>query len=414
MVVRPSSASSSDEGGNGDKGFSLFSKKASFTADDRLSLAKMTKKSNRINVLMMGNDGGRSDTMMMVSYDPDLKLVDIVSVPRDTYHEMPGRSPMKINAVFGLKGDSGGPASTAKEVGKLLGVPIDYYVSVNYEAVREIVDIIGGVEVDIPRRMKYDDPYSDPPLHIDLMAGKQVLNGDKAMQFLRWRKNNDGSGGAEGDLGRIERQQTFVKTAIKKSLGLKLPMIIPTAFKYVKTDMPVSEMIKQGSSMIGMDTTKVRSYRIPGEARMVGGASYYLHYPKATEEVMLAIYNRTGDEVAVEGTLTKMEDVVDPSKVIKDSKKTVVVPEQEEDPVVKKTEVTTGGESVAGEDVVPGADGQTVPATDSDFIPDDFVAVPDDTSLEDIGGTENPNIIIPPDAPSEQAPPADEVPPVIQ
>ncbi len=407
---------------SGDKKDDLFSsmfgsKSAEITAEDRLSLDKMAEKSNRVNVLMMGTDGGRSDTMMMVSYDPDTKLVDIVSVPRDTYYQMPGRSAMKLNAVVGLKGAQGGPTGTTREVSKVLGVPVDYYVSVDYDAVKEVVDILGGVEVEIPRRMKYDDPYCKPPLHIDLPAGKQVLDGEEAIQFLRWRKNNDGSGGAEGDLGRIARQQTFVKTAIKKALGLKLPFIVPTAFKYVKTDMPVGEMLKVGTSMIGVDMKKTRSYQIPGEAKTISGASYFLHYPKATEAVMLAIYNRNGEEPLVDGTLTKLEQVVDPSTVIKDSKKTVVeakdeAPSDKTKKDTKKATTTTDTDTDVTEE--PAIDPATLTdpvLPDNNEIPADFLEDPnaqDNTSLEDIQGT--PEAVTVPEPIPEAAPTQDVAP----
>lgn len=398
FVVKPGSEETA-EGGKSDGIFSIFNRKAEFTPEDRLDLDKMVEKSNRLNVLVMGTDGGRSDTMMMVSYDPDNQLVDIVSVPRDTYYQLPGKSPMKINAVIGLKGSQGGPEGTVREVSKVLGVPVDNYVAVDYKAVKEVVDILGGVEMDIPFRMQYDDPYCKPPLHINIPAGKQLLDGDHAIQFLRWRKNNGGAHGQEGDLGRIERQQLFVKTAIKKALGLKLPLIIPTAMKYVDTDMPVGEMVKQGSSMIGMDMKNTRSYRIPGEAKTLSGASYYLHYPVATKAVMLAIYNRTGEETPVEGTLTKLEDVVDPSKVIvKDSKKTMVEATDEETPEKKpkKTETTTDSTTIA---TTPSATGEQSNLTDE--IPADFIEDPtlyDDTSLEDIGvqEPETTPVVIPP------------------
>lgn len=410
FFIKPDKGTASSDDKDGI--LSLFSKKAEITPEDRLSLERMTEKSNRVNVLMMGTDGGRSDTMMMVSYDPDTKLIDIVSVPRDTYYQLSGKKAMKMNAVIGLKGELGGPAGTAREVSKVLGVPVDYYVSVDYKAVEEVVDILGGVEIEIPRRMKYDDPYADPELHIDLQAGKQKLNGDQAIQFLRWRKNNDGSGGAEGDLGRIERQQAFVKTAIKKALGLKLPLIIPTAFKYVKTDMPLGEMIKQGTSMIGMDMKNTRSYRIPGEAKTIGGASYYLHYPKATEAVMLAIYNRTGEETPVEGTLTKLEEVVDPSQVIKDSKKTLVEATDEEPadkPKEPEEETEAAPETAAEGEALPEGEGAAPEADtvlpDSNEIPADFLEDPnatDDTSLEDIQGSPEP---VPEAAPATDVPP---------
>lgn len=403
FVVKPGSAEA-EAGKKKDGIFSIFNQKAEFTPEDRLSLERMVKKSNRLNVLMMGTDGGRSDTMMMVSYDPDTQLIDIVSVPRDTYYQLPGKSPMKLNAVIGLKGALGGPEGTVREVSKVLGVPVDNYVSVDYKAVKEVVDILGGVEMDIPFHMEYDDPYCKPPLHINIPAGKQVLDGDHAIQFLRWRKNNGGAHGQEGDLGRIERQQLFVKTAIKKALGLKLPLIIPTAIKYVKTDMSVGDLLKQGSSMIGMDMKNSRSYRIPGEAKTINGASYYLHYPTATEAVMLAIYNRTGEETPVEGTLTKLEEVVDPSKVIiKDSKKTLVETTDEETPAkeTKKPEATTGSSTT---ETAPTTTGEQSNLTDE--IPADFVGEPnpqDNTSLEDIG-------ISDPQTVPEQAPPVEPAP----
>ncbi len=267
------------------------------SASDRLDLDIMTQKSKRLNVLLMGSDGGRSDTMMLVSFDPVSKLLDIVSVPRDTYNKLPGHdSPgsEKINAVYGFKGAEGGPEGVTRQIEKLLDVPIHYYVNVDYDAVREVVDILGGIEVDIPQRMLYDDPYADPPLHIDLQAGSQVLDGDRAIQFLRWRKNNDGEQG--GDLQRIERQHGFVKTAMKKAISLKLPQVIKASFSHLKTDMTTDKMLYYGLIAVGTDMTKMQTAMIPGEPRMIEGLSYYVHDPAATEELMLGIYNRTGEE----------------------------------------------------------------------------------------------------------------------
>lgn len=280
-----------------------FLKPDEVSESDRLDLDVMTRKSKRLNVLLMGSDGGRSDTMMLVSFDPDRKLLDIVSVPRDTYNKLPGHdSPgaEKINAVYGFKGAEGGPEGVARQIEKLLDVPVHYYVNVDYDCVREVVDILGGVEADIPNRMLYDDPYCDPPLHINLQEGNQLLNGDKAIQFLRWRKNNNGE--QQGDLQRIERQHAFVKTAMKKAMGLKLPQVIQASFKHLKTDMTVDKMLYYGVAAVGMDLGKVQSGMIPGTAQMIDGLSYYVHDPEGTENLMLDIYNRTGEEQADEST----------------------------------------------------------------------------------------------------------------
>ena len=169
--------------------------------------------------------------------------------------------------------------------------------------------------------------------------------------------------------------------------------------------------------MIGLDMKKSRSYQIPGEAKMISGASYFLHYPKATEAVMLAIYNRTGEEPLVDGTLTKLEQVVDPSTIIRDSKKTIVeaTDEKPSDKTKKdtqKTETTTSSAT----DTVPVPEGDQTntvdPALtpDSNEIPADFLGDPnaqDNTSLEDIQGVPVPDPV-PEAAP---APPAD-APPV--
>lgn len=291
------------------------------TEEDRKSLSIMTQKSARVNVLIAGTDGGRADTIMVMSYDPIRKLVDIVSIPRDTYHKMPGydgAGMYKINASYALRGDEGGIERVRKEISSMLNIPIHYTVDMNYNAVREVIDIIGGVEVNIDKRMKYDDIYSDPPLHIDFQPGVQVLDGQKAIEFLRWRKNNRGvKGYGEGDIQRIERQQQFVKDAIAKAFGLKLPMVIQAASNHIKTDMPMKQMLYYAGTSIGMDTAQMRSYRIPGTTATINHLSYFIGNPADTETMMLAIYNRQEGELPLDGTIDTLkklglEDTVTP------------------------------------------------------------------------------------------------------
>lgn len=272
--------------------------KTEITEADRTDLDIMVQKSSRVNILMMGSDGGRSDTMMLVSFDPALKLMDIISVPRDTYHPVAGHTAVgaqKLNAVYGFKGAEGGPEGVAREVEKILGVPVNYYVNIDYDAVREIVDILGGIPVTINQPMNYDDEYDDPPLHIHFEKGPVLLSGDDAVKYLRWRKNN-GEEGA-GDLGRIQRQHDFVKAAMKKAISLKLPQVIRSSFEHVKTDMKVDKMLVYGVSAMGMDMETMKSTMIPGEVTKVEELSCYIHDPEATEQMLLEIYNRTGEEL---------------------------------------------------------------------------------------------------------------------
>lgn len=262
--------------------------------DKRTDLEKAIDNSERINVLVYGIDGGRADTIMFVSYDPQDKLIDVISVPRDTYHYVPGHESAdqkKINAVYGFK-SGGGSEGLKKEVASLLNVPISYYVKVKYEGVEDIINVLGGVEITVPFDMTYDDPYADPPLHINLKKGKQVLDGNKSIQYLRWRKNNGENG--DGDIGRIARQQKFLNAAAKKAFSFKLPSVIKTAFNYVYTDMNIDEMILYGTTAVGMDLNELKTYRLPSATNDFG--KYYIHDPLQTEDMMLEIYTREKSE----------------------------------------------------------------------------------------------------------------------
>jgi len=362
-------------------------KEEKITDEDRKDLSVMTQKSARVNILLTGTDGGRSDTMMVLSYDPIRKLVDIISVPRDTYHRMPGYdSPgmHKLNAAYALKGDLGGANRTRKEIESILHIPIHYYVDVNYAAVKDVVNVLGGVEVDVPKRMKYDDPYCKPPLHIDLMPGKQTLNGDTAIQFLRWRKNNSGYG--EGDIQRIERQHQFVKNAIAKAFGIKLPEVIQTSFKYIKTDMPLDRMLYYAGTSLGFSSDNMRSYRLPGTTDTIEGLSYFIHNPKDTATMLLAIYNRTGQETPIKETITSLKQLdpsyVDtetplPEGVVKTEKPKSTSDEKKSSESTKadkneKKEPATGTDSTGTDSSTPATDGtQPDASSQSPVVPPD-------------------------------------------
>ena len=133
-------------------------------------------KGDRVNFLLLGLADGNTDTIMVASYDTVNQKVDIISVPRDTYYARSGYKSYaynKINSVYRTEGIVG----IATAVSELLyGLPINYYVIVEYDDIRKIMDAIGGVYVDVPFRMKYDDPYADPPLHIDIPQGNVKID----------------------------------------------------------------------------------------------------------------------------------------------------------------------------------------------------------------------------------------------
>lgn len=256
-------------------------------------LEKKVEESERYNVLVIGTDGARADTIMFVSFDPELKLVDLVSIPRDTYNEIPGYDKLgqkKINAVYGISDpEYGGSEGMVKAVEKVLGVPIKSYIRLNYNGVAAITEVIGGVPINVSKDMIYDDPYAEPELHINISAGSHNLKGQQAVDYLRWRKNNGEEG--EGDLPRTKRQQEFVKQAIKKSLTFKLPVVAKTAFEYVKTDLTLDEMAYYAVKAAGFNMADLETHQLPGVTKM-NGLSYYIHDADQTEQMMLDIYSR--------------------------------------------------------------------------------------------------------------------------
>lgn len=253
---------------------------------------RLKENSQRVNVLLFGTDGARSDTIMVASYDFENQIVDLISVPRDTYHYVAGHDlegQNKINAVYGFPGEEGGSLGLMNTISELLDIPIEYYVKINYNGLKAVVDVLGGVEVDVPFDMKYDDPAADPPLHIDIPQGTQVLNGEKAMEYVRWRKNNGEAG--EGDLPRIERQQEFLQLLLRKSLSYKLPTVANTVFEYVQTNMPLDRILFYAAKGIGFEMENLNRYRIPGDVSQ-DGHGFYIHDPQETEDLMIEIYSQ--------------------------------------------------------------------------------------------------------------------------
>nr|WP_312577140.1 LCP family protein [Sedimentibacter sp.] len=251
-------------------------------------LEKAIAKKGRVNILLLGLEHERTDTIMVASYDTKTKDVDVISIPRDTYCERDGfvnNANNKINSVYTVKGIEG----LEEMIKSLTGITIDKYVTIDYDGVRAAVDAVDGVEVEVPFHMKYTDPYSDPPLYIDIPEGTQTIYGDTAMEFLRFRKTNykGYTGYAEGDLGRIEAQQGFVKAAIKKALSFKLPKVISEVYPYVGTDLSLAECTSLGVSSIGISTDDISFHTLPGSTETRNGLSFFISDP---DEVLNLIY----------------------------------------------------------------------------------------------------------------------------
>lgn len=247
-------------------------------------------KDKRINVLVLGLENTRSDTIMVASYDTKSKAVDVISIPRDTYIERDGfvnSGNNKINSVYTVKGIDG----LSEIILHITGLKIDKYVTIDYDGVRAAVDAVGGVEVDVPFHMRYTDPYADPPLDINIEPGLQTIKGDKAMEFLRFRKTNYSgySGYTDGDLGRIEAQQGFVKAAIKKALTFRLPVVVKEVYPHVDTDFSLTEASSLAVGSVGLSTENVRFHTLPGAAQTRNGISFYILDNQATKDLVYSI-----------------------------------------------------------------------------------------------------------------------------
>lgn len=242
---------------------------------------------NRINILLLGINENMADTIMVASFDYDAKHVDLISVPRDTYYYRKGYSnpaALKINAIYQ---NTDKPLETAMVVSEiLLGMPLHSYAIIDYDGIEKIVDAIGGVPMDIPFDMKYKDLTPGyPPLIINIPKGHQVLDGEQAVQFLRYRK-----GYTEGDIGRVKAQQEFMKSAFREMLSVDLPKITKVIFQNIESDISLAQAMKISTKAIGMNAESIASYVMPNTLQ--DGAPYYV-YPdsKGISDVITQIYS---------------------------------------------------------------------------------------------------------------------------
>jgi len=230
---------------------------------------------SEVQVMIMGvdsreDDVGRSDTLMVATVDPSQGKVSLLSIPRDTRVKIEGNGYDKINHAYAF----GGHELTQKTVENLLGVPIDYYIVLNVHAFERIVDAIGGVDIDVEKRMHYEDPWDDDGgLIIDLYPGEQHMDGKKAIEYVRYR---DG----EGDIGRIGRQQKFMKAVLEQVVSPqilpKLPKIIEEVSAAVKTNMSVGDMVGFTKLFRQVRDHGMQVEMVPGKPAYFEDISYWL------------------------------------------------------------------------------------------------------------------------------------------
>ncbi len=276
-------------------------------ADLKLSdLPQVFAKIERTNILILGADveysrrgrvlPTRSDTILVASLDPVQKRVNVLSVPRDTRVHIPGRHGYdKINAALAY----GGPMLTAQTVSDFLQVPIHHWVMVKLDGVENLVDALGGVEIDVERNMSYYDRSAG--LRISLKKGPQVLDGAKAHQYIRFRHD------AYGDIGRVQRQQRFMQALSQKLLDpmtlTRMPQLIEVAKANVETSMSTAQMLQYANWGKGLTMDAVHMVMVPGE--FSGGryaASYWLPNVDETRGIARSMLTEGSQAPAATGT----------------------------------------------------------------------------------------------------------------
>lgn len=285
------------------------------------SLAHLSPERRRINVLLIGadtreEDVGRSDTLMLISFDPLSGSVGVMSIPRDTRVRIAGRQGYgKVNAAFAI----GGPQLAKQTVADTLDVRIDYYVLLDFAAFEKLVDALGGVTIDVPKRMYYVDRAQK--LIIDLQPGPQRLDGRRALGYVRFRHDALGDislvDPASGQYdGRVERQLQFVRAVAREVTKpralLRMPRLLRHMLTAIETDMPMEQMVSLVVAALRLKTHSFHTYVLPGVGGTVQGVSYWipdLHKARQVldemissgemQPVRVALFNASGaDEVA--------------------------------------------------------------------------------------------------------------------
>lgn len=252
---------------------------------------------SNINILVLGCDEregekqARADVIIVATIRPEEKEVSLFSIPRDTRVSIAGHGKDKINHAMAY----GGVSLITDTTENLLGIPIDHAIKVNFDGFINVIDALGGVNIDVPERM-----YK-PLEAIDLLPGYQTLYGEDALAFVRWR------GDGLGDYGRIARQQQFIAALTEKvktmSVGQAL-RVLDAVMDSIETDMSVREMTSYATGLIGLSSENVHTYSFVGGSVYINGVNYVEPDMAAIQEIIEKMQH---GEAAVEGNMEAVE-----------------------------------------------------------------------------------------------------------
>lgn len=242
-----------------------------------------------------------TDTIMLCAYYPNEQKVSILSIPRDTFvgnSTTSADSYDKINALYQTS-----PEKTLEAVRNLTGIDVRNYVVISNNALRDVVDEIGGVYFDVPMNMNYDD--WGQKLHINLKKGYQLLDGDKAEQLVRFRHNNDGttypSEYGTQDIGRMRTQREFLKAAATQILSgnniSKIDDIMQVVFENIETNLKMEDIIKYIPSATEFNPENIQSEMLPGVADYIGVLSFYVNDEEETNALVSSLFGLTEEQI---------------------------------------------------------------------------------------------------------------------
>ena len=250
--------------------------------------------------LILGKSENLTDTIMLASYDPKTQEAALLSIPRDTFvgtSESNASPSDKINAIYNMyTNKQKGLEKLLEKVRNLTDIDVRYYVMVDTKALRALVDEIGGVTFDVPIDMKYDDNRQN--LHINLKAGVQKLDGDKAEQVVRFRHNNNGttypSSYGVQDIGRMKTQRAFLTALAKQTLVpaniTKIPEFLDIAKQYVETNIDFNTIKDYVPYAVNFNTDNLKTDKLPGVAQYINGWSFYKADKTKTAELIKELF----------------------------------------------------------------------------------------------------------------------------
>ena len=278
---------------------------------------EILKSVGRINILVLGESGvgdgyNLTDSIMVMSYNPQTQQASLLSIPRDTYVGKKDRNSAsanylasyKMNAVY-RNGEN--IPETVERVSELTGLDIDNYILIDTDAIIDIVDAIGGVTFNVPIDMDYEDPTQS--LYIHLTAGEQLIDGDKAEQLLRFRHNDDGSSYPEeygdNDLGRMRTQREFIQETLKQLVRFenvtKFLDIFNIVFDHIQTDLTLDSAKYYIPYAFKFNLENIQSGVVPGTPTLCNGVWIYVADKAETAELVEELFtDKTPEELAAE------------------------------------------------------------------------------------------------------------------